>query len=69
MWRELSIPGSAGYGQVMAPDSGSGMHKHAHSNEACHCQIMGPSGCLLSSTSNGEEATAVSDASDNYDGG
>lgn len=52
----------------MAPGSGSGMHKQSHTNEAYHCQIMGPSGCLLSGKSNGEEATAASDASGNYDG-
>lgn len=53
----------------MVPGSGSGMHRHAHANEACHCQLMEPPGCLLSGRSNGEEATAASDTSGNYDGG
>ena len=69
MWREVSTPYSAASGQVTAPGSGCGMHRHAHCNEVCHCQMMGPSGCLLSGTSSGEEATAASGASGNYDGG
>lgn len=59
---------SAASGQVMASGSGSKMQRHARGNEAHHCQMMGPSGCLVSGVSNGEEATAASDASGNYNG-
>lgn len=70
MWREVSTPYSASSGQVTAAGSGHGMHRHAHCHQArCHCQTMGPSGCLLPSVSSGKEATAASDASGNYDGG
>lgn len=64
IWGEASTPYSASGGQVTTP--GSGMHTAM--KQACHCQMMGPSGCLLPSVSSGKEATAASDASGNYDG-
>lgn len=67
MWREVSTPYSASSGQVTAAGSGMDAQARTLPSGECHCQTIGPSGCLLPSVSSGKEATAASDASGNYD--